>query len=189
MPTTPAPAPHALAPADQPPAGTGTGAALSLDARLAAIDAAMTVRLEEAAVAHEVRTAHLSTDPVDLADVITVPEALPRLPALAPHTYATPAAAVLARAQHHMGTRGWCAGALTDADGATCMMGAIRAQAGGDRGLEADALALLRDVIGRRFAADPDDISVPDVNDHQRDGRLPVRMLGEAAGLADARGL
>ncbi|MFJ9729262.1 hypothetical protein ACIRP3_41620 [Streptomyces sp. NPDC101209] len=187
MPTTPATAPHAPAPADQP--STGTGAALSLDARLAATEAAMTVRLEEAAVAHEVRTAHLSSDPVDLADVITVPEALPRLPALAPHTYPTPAAAVLARAQHRMENRGWCAGALTDASGATCMMGAIRAEAGGDRGLEAHALALLRDVIGRRFAADPDDVSVPNVNDRQRDGRLPARMLGEAAGLADARGL
>lgn len=187
MSASPAPASHAPAPADQP--STGTDTELSLDARLAATEAAMTLRLEEAAVAHEVRTAHITTDPINLADVITVPDALPRLPATAPHPYRTRAAAVLARAQHRMETQGWCAGALTDASGATCMMGAIRAEAGGDRSLEADALDLLRETLARRFGTDPGDISVPDVNDRQRNGRLPARMLGEAAGLADARGL
>lgn len=187
MSTTPAPASHAPAPADQP--STGPDTTLSLDARLAATEAAMTLRLEEAAVAHEVRTAHLSTDPVDLADVITVPDALPRLPATTPHPYPSRAAAVLARAQHRMETNGWCAGALTDASGATCMMGAIRAEAGGDRSLEADALAILREALARRVGTHPDDISVPDVNDRQGNGRFPARMLGEAAHLADARGL
>lgn len=188
MSTTPAPASHAPAPADQSVTGTDD-AALSLDARLAATEAAMTLRLEEAAVAHEVRTAHIATDPLNLADVITVPDALPHPPATAPHPHRSRAAAVLERAQHRMETAGWCAGALTDASGATCMMGAIRAEAGGDPGLEADALAVLRDALARRFGTDADAISVPEVNDRQSNGRFPARMLGEAAGLADARGL
>lgn len=186
--TTPAPAPHAPAPADQSATGTGTDAVLSLDARLAATEAAMTLRLEEAAVAHEVRTAHIATDVFDLADVVTVPDALPRLPATTPH-HRSRIATVLERAQHRMETAGWCAGALTDASGATCWMGAILAEASGDQALAADALDVLRDALARRFGTDADDISVPEVNDRQRDGRFPVRMLGEAAGLADARGL
>ncbi|MPY37849.1 hypothetical protein FNH09_43565 [Streptomyces adustus] len=149
----------------------------------------MTVRLDEAAVAYEVRTAHIHTDPVSLTDVVTVPDALPdthTTPAASPATYRTPVAALLERAQHRMTVGGWCSGALTDASGATCMMGAIRAEAGGSHNLEADALAVLRDALNRRFGGD---ISVPDFNDAHGSGRVPARMLGEAASLADARQL
>ncbi|MFJ4633578.1 hypothetical protein [Streptomyces sp. NPDC088847] len=183
--TAPAPTRHAPAPAA--PAVVGSGDGLSLDARLAAIDAAMTVRLEIAAVAHEVRTAHITTDPVDLADVVTVPDALPHTtPAPPTTTYRTPVAALLERAQHRMATGGWCAGTLTDESGAVCMMGAIRAEAGGNDGLESSALTVVRDALTRRFGGD---ISVPDFNDAHGNGRTPGRMLGEAASLADARGL
>ncbi|MEV8106342.1 hypothetical protein [Streptomyces sp. NPDC088135] len=81
----------------------------------AAIDAAMTLHLEEAAVAHEVRTAHLTIDPIGLADVITVP-----LPPL------------LERAHHRLQTAGWCAGSLTDDDAAVCLIVAIQEEADGD---------------------------------------------------------
>ncbi|MGW5658239.1 DUF6197 family protein [Streptomyces humi] len=155
-----------------------------LEARLAARLADMTVRLEEAAVAHEVRTAHLSTDPVGLADVITTPYAPVTAPAPAP-TYRTPVAALLERAQHRMETVGWCTGALTDAFGAVCLMGAIRIEARGDAGLAGAADEVLLDAIRREFG---DDVpSVPWFNDRQRDGRTPLRMLGRAAGLADAQ--
>jgi len=160
-------------------------AALSLEARLAAVEAAMTVRLEEAAVAHEVRTAYLHTAPVDLGDVVTVP--LTPAPQAPPRTYTSPVAALLERAQHRMETGGWCAGAVVDEDGAVCMIGAIRAEADGNRDLEADAASIVLDAIRRRFG---DHInSVPTFNDGFGSGHTPARMLGEAAVMADARGL
>ncbi|MEU8575217.1 DUF6197 family protein [Streptomyces asoensis] len=181
--TAPAPPTPAVAPVSAVPVSAVPDAALGLEARLAAVDALMTLRLEEAAVAHEVRTAHLGVDPVDLADVITVPLAPARQPA-APPVYRTPAAALLERAHHHMRTAGWCAGALTDDAGAVCLLGALHAEAGGDQDLVVDASAILLDAIRRRFH----DESVPAFNDRQRSGAVPERMLLEAAGLADARG-
>lgn len=172
-------------PADQHPRTTPADV-LSLDARLAAVEAAMTVRLEEAAVAHEVRTAHIDTKPVDLTDVITVP----LTPALQPQPQqlpATPVAALLERARARMEADGWCAGALTDESGAVCLLGAIRKEAGGDRGLEADAASVVLDAIRRRFGDHVE--SVPVFNDAHGTGRIPLRMLDQAAGLADARGL
>ncbi|MDL5198682.1 hypothetical protein [Streptomyces sp. ALI-76-A] len=177
------------APADHPvqtsPTAAVTDGRLSLDARLAAVEAAMTVRLEEAAVAHEVRTAHIDTTPVDLADVVTVP--LTPAPQAPPQTYTTPVAALLERAQHRMETGGWCAGASVDENGAVCLVGAIRAQTGGDRALEADAASVLLDAIRRRFGDHID--SVPEFNDRFGSGHTPARMLGEAASMADAKGL
>lgn len=79
---------------------------------------------------------------------------------------------------------GWCAGALTDDEGALCLIGAIRAEAGGDQDLATDASAILLDAVRRKFH----DESVPVFNDRRRDGSVPARMLREAAGLADARG-
>jgi hypothetical protein len=161
------------------------GAALSLEARLAVVEAAMTVRLEEAAVAHEVRTAHIHTDTVDLGDVLTVP--LTPAPTAPPRSYTSPVAALLERARHRMETRGWCAGAAADEHGAVCMIGAIRAEAGGNRDLETDAAAVVLDAIRRRFGDHID--SVPAFNDAHGTGRIPLRMLDQAASLADARGL
>jgi hypothetical protein len=179
---------QAVKPAPAPAPATGDG--LSLDARLAAVEAAMSVRLDEAAVAHEVRTAHIQTTPVDFADVITVPltptlqpPPQPSTPRLSP----TPVAAVLERARARMEADGWCAGALTNESGAVCLLGAIRKEAGGDRGLEADAASVVLDAIRRRFGDDID--SVPAFNDAHGTGRIPLRMLDQAASLADARGL
>ncbi|MFF4542202.1 hypothetical protein [Streptomyces aureus] len=171
--------------ASAPPTAPATTAEPGLEARLAARLADMTVRLEEAAVAHEVRTAHLSTDPIDLADVITTPYTPGTIPAAAlPPTYRTPVAALLERAQHRMEAGGWCRGALADESGAVCLMGAIRAEAHGDAGLAGDAVGVLMDAIRREFGGVP---SVPAFNDQQRNGRTPARMLHRAAGLADAR--
>ncbi|MGA5207926.1 DUF6197 family protein [Streptomyces variegatus] len=173
-----------------PAAAPATGDGLSLDARLAAVEAAMSVRLDEAAVAHEVRTAHIETTPVDLADVITVPltpTLQPPPQPSTPHLGPTPVAALLERAHARMEADGWCAGALTDESGAVCLLGAIRKEAGGDRGLEADAASVVLDAIRRRFGDDVD--SVPSFNDAHGSGRIPARMLGEAASMADAKGL
>ncbi|MFJ1774972.1 hypothetical protein ACN6LF_006099 [[Kitasatospora] papulosa] len=157
-------------------------AVLSLEARLAAVEAAMTVALDEAAVAYEVRTAHIPTTPVDLADVVT----LPLTPTLQPSSpYASPVAALLHRAQQRLPTDGWCAGSQVREDGARCLYGAIRVEAAGDRSLEARGLEVLMDAIRSQFS---DADSVPVFNDSWTNGRVPMQMLGQAAALANSRG-
>ncbi|MDX3132183.1 hypothetical protein PV367_20835 [Streptomyces europaeiscabiei] len=160
-------------------------AELSLEERLAFINAVMTVKLDEAKVAYEVNTAHIPTEPVDLADVVTVPLTPTLQPP--PQSYPTPVAALLQRAHHRLLTGGWCKDALVDEDGARCMLGAIRIEARGDSGLEASAAAVLLDAIRRKFGDDVD--SVPSFNDAHGSARVPIRMLDQAAGLADTRGL
>ncbi|MFF9497229.1 DUF6197 family protein [Streptomyces flaveolus] len=158
--------------------------ALSLEERLALINTEMTARLDEASVAYEVNTAHIPTEPVDLTDVVTVPLTPTLQPP--PESYPTPVAALLQRAHHRLLTGGWCSGAPVDEDGARCMLGAIRAEARGDSGLEASAAAVLLDAIRRKFG---DVDSVPSFNDSHGSARTPLRMVDQAASLADARGL
>ncbi|MFC8645663.1 hypothetical protein ACFUC2_33630 [[Kitasatospora] papulosa] len=161
---------------------TTAPAVLSLEARLAAVEAAMTVALDEAAVAYEVRTAHIPTTPVDLVDVV----ALPLTPTLQPSApYASPVAALLQRAQQRLLIDGWCAGSQVREDGARCLYGAVRVEAAGDRSLEARGLEVLMDAIRSQFS---DADSVPTFNDRWADGRVPMRILGQAAALADNRG-
>ncbi|MFF4442850.1 hypothetical protein [Streptomyces sp. NPDC001621] len=163
---------------------TPAGQPLTLEARLAAREADMTLRLGAAAIAHEVNTAHLAPDPVDLADIITVPDAPAPPP---PPTYTTPVAALLERAQHPMQSAGCCADARTDDEGRVCVLGAIRAEASGDRALEADAAAVVLNSIRRRFG---DDVpSVATFDDAHGSGSAPIHILGEAGRIADARGL
>ncbi|MGC5041078.1 DUF6197 family protein [Streptomyces sp. DT73] len=177
--------PHTtLSPTPTTPA-TAPPTELSLEERMTFTNAAMTVRLEEAAVAYEVNTAHIDTVPVDLGDVVTLPLTPTLQPPPAP--YPTPVAALLQRAHHRLLTGGWCTGALVDADGAVCMLGALRAEAGGDRGLEEAAAVVLLDAIRRDFGDVVE--TVPAFNDAHGTGRIPVRMVDRAAGLADARGL
>jgi hypothetical protein len=159
--------------------------ALSLEERMAFVSAAMSVRLDEAKVAYEVNTARIDTEPVDLDDVVTGP--LDTGPAPLPQPYPTPVAAVLQRAHHRLLTGGWCSGALVDEDGARCILGAIRIEARGNSGVEADAAAVVLDAIRRRFGDHID--SAPGFNDSWTDARHPIRMLDQAADLADTRGL
>ncbi|MGW7620781.1 DUF6197 family protein [Streptomyces antimycoticus] len=177
-----------LSPAIDHPAPTAPAAPpadLSLEERLTLVNTAMTARLDEAAVAYEVNTAHIPIEPVDLADVVTVPLTPTLQPP--PESYPTPVAALLQRAHHRLLTGGWCSDVLVDEDGARCMLGAIRAEARGDSGLEASAASVLLDAIRRRFGDDVD--SVPSFNDAHGSARVPLRMVDQAAGLADARGL
>ncbi|MCQ9132879.1 DUF6197 family protein [Streptomyces hilarionis] len=180
--THPTPAMNQAAPAAAQPAPP---TALSLEERLAFISAAMTVRLDEAKVAYEVNTAHIDTEPVDLADVVTVPLTPTLQPP--PQSSPTPVAALLQRAHHRLLTGGWCKDVLVDEDGARCMLGAIRIEARGDSGLEADAASVLLDAIRRKFGDHVD--SVPAFNDAHGSARTPLRMVDQAASLADARGL
>ncbi|MDX2764401.1 hypothetical protein PV386_39745 [Streptomyces europaeiscabiei] len=178
---------HNLTRASVRPATGQARPELSLEDRLAVVEAAMTVKLDEAAVAFEVNTAHIPNAVVGLADVVTLPCAVePTAPPL-PNLYPTPVAALLQRAHHRLVTDGWCAGAMVDDQGAVCLFGALRKVAGGDWGLEACGLGVLMDAIRRKFGPDVD--SVPSFNDSWGNGRVPTRMLREAAILADARGI
>ncbi|MGA4960377.1 DUF6197 family protein [Streptomyces lavendulocolor] len=167
------------------PTAPAPPAALTFEERLTFINTAMTLRLDEAKVAYEVNTAHIPIEPVDLADVVTGP--VDTGPAPLPELYPTPVAALLQRAHHRLLTGGWCKDVLVDEDGARCMLGAIRIEARGDSGLESDAATVLLDAIRRTFGDDVD--SVPSFNDAHGTARVPIRMVDQAAHLADARGL
>ncbi|MFE3865641.1 hypothetical protein ACFXPT_35235 [Streptomyces goshikiensis] len=170
---------------DQAVPTTAPPTALSIDERMAFINAAMTVRLEEAGVAYEVNTAHIPIEPVDLGDVVTVPLTPTLQPP--PTPYPTPVAALLQRAHCRLLTSGWCTGAQVDEDGARCLYGVIHAEARGDQNLESRGLEVLMDAIRRRFGDHID--SVPSFNDAHGSALVPMRMLDQAADLAHARGL
>ncbi|WP_166027497.1 DUF6197 family protein [Streptomyces chilikensis] len=160
-------------------------ASLGLEARLAAVEAEMTLRLETASLAFSIDS-HIDAEPVDWADVVRVPDALPDpQPAPLPTSYTTPVATVLHLAHTRLETGGWCAGQRRDEDGSLCLYGAIHAVAPGP-GIEHRALDVLLDAIRRRF---PGTASVPEFNDSFSHPRTPLRVLREAADLADARGL
>ncbi|GHJ19165.1 DUF6197 family protein [Streptomyces albus] len=159
-----------------------TAPALDLEARMAAVDAAMTVRLQLAGLALDVDT-QAPAEPLDLEQTITGPVTLPDPPE---PPYPTPAAATLQRAARRLRDGGWCRGALVDAEGARCLYGALHAEAPTARA-ESDALAVLLDAIRRHW---PDAETVPDANDHRIGSwRVAVRLLDQAAALADTRGL
>lgn len=170
--------------APDPGTAPPTAAALDLDARLAAADATMTLRLEAAGLRHGVDAAAAETT-VSLTDVVTGPVAAPE-PAVVP--YGTPAATTLQQAARLLRTAGWCRGATRDTGGARCLYGAVHTAAPDPR-TERAAVDALMEAVRRRFRhlLDP---SVPTVNDHHLvDGADAVRLLEDAASIADARGL
>ena len=150
---------------------------LDLDARLAEVGAIMTARLDQAAVAFEVNTAHIPAEP-------PVEITIPHLPQTAvPAPYSTPLAALLHRARARIEADGWCRGSLRD-DGRRCLIGAIRIEAASRR--EADnACVLLLEAIQRDFADD----TIPSWNDRQTSAAPALLYLGRAAELAHAREL
>lgn len=157
--------------------------ALGLDARLALRLADMAVRLDQAAVAFEVNTAHIVG-----ADLVPeIAEALPLTPTLAPAAcpYNTPIAAALWRARIRIETDGWTTEACVDAEGARCPVGAIRVEAA-DRRTADDACILLLDVIQRDF---PDAETIPSWNREQTNPAPVLLQLGRAADLAHDRSI
>ncbi|MFA0844369.1 DUF6197 family protein [Streptomyces rochei] len=149
---------------------------LDLDVRLALVDAAMSVRLDQAAVAFEVNTAHLpGADPVPrIAE--TLP--LPLTPAAEPSPYRTPIADLLHRARQRIETDGWCRDAVFDESGAVCPIRAIRLEAAGDRRLADDACVLLLDRIQDQFA---DAETIPSWNAAQTSAAPVLLALDRAA--------
>jgi hypothetical protein len=153
------------------------------DARMKSVNDAMDDRLQMASLANDVNTAHIATDPLDLADVIRGPIDIPRTPV---DLYPTPVANLLQRAHQRLIDDDWCSGALVNEQGARCLMGAIRIESGGSRSEETQGLDVLMDAIRKQF---PGAESVPSFNDAWGNGRVPIRVLQQAADHADACGL
>ncbi len=143
------------------PATRRTPPVLDLDARLALTGAVMAARLDEAAVAFEVNTAHLpGADPIP-----HIAETLPRQSAVAPSSYRTPVADLLHRARQRIESAGWCRDAVRDEAGAVCPIQAIRLESRGDRDLAHDACVALLDAIQDQF---PTAETIPSWNAQQR---------------------
>lgn len=178
MPPTPVHADH------RPASPTTDPFDMPLDARLAAVEAAMTVRLETASARLAVDAAEADRV-VLLEEVVTGPVAAPEP---ADGLYGSPVAGAFQRSARRLRTGGWCRGASVDADGARCLYGVLHATTGGGR-VERDALDVLEEAIRRRWPHLAE-ATVPAVNDHQlRDGDEAARLLDDAARIADARGL
>lgn len=156
---------------------------LDLDARLALVDAAMSARLDQAAVAFEVNTAHLpGADPVPhIAE--TLPPAL--TPAAAPSPYQTPIADLLHRARIRIEADGWCRNAVFDESGAVCPIRAIRVEAAGDRRLADDACVYLLDRIQADFNWAE---TIPSWNAAQTSAAPALLVLDRAAHHAHTHG-
>ncbi|MFH8736848.1 hypothetical protein [Streptomyces sp. NPDC017964] len=164
-----------------PPSTTNT--ALSLEERLARTAKAMTARLNVAGLAYDVNTAHIDTGALHLADVVTVP----LIPHQAPQPDRTPVAGLLRAAHQRLEADGWCKGAYTDANGARCILGALRAESGGNRRLEQHAIDVVMEAIHAKFGDDVD--TIPSFNDAWANSRTPLLLVDIAARRADARGL
>jgi hypothetical protein len=146
-----------------------------LAARLAATDAAMTVRLETAGLAHDVNAAEPETV-IDLADVVTAS------PAPAPvDLYPTPVAALLLRARARVLAGGWCRDVARDGSGGMCLTEAIRAEARTHQE-EGEARILLRRALG---GGD----SIPEQNRRLGSATHAAAVLVTAAAMATQQGI
>jgi len=166
------------APASPPPV-------LALDARLALLNVEMDARLNEAALAFAINTAHIAgADPVPaITESVLV---VPLTPTLAPaaNPYDTPLAALLYRARVHIETNGWLQGGLREDHGTRrCPMGALRIEAVERRDAD-DACVLLLEAIQADF---PTADTLPSWNDTQTSPAPVLRYLDRAAQLAHTR--
>lgn len=162
---------------------------LTLDERITFTSYLMSVRLAEASVAFEVRTAHIAgADPIP--DVPAVRPLTPTLaPAPQPSLYSTPMADLLDRARNYIATRGLLRGNLrdeNDVEGARCPIGALRYEAGANRHLADDACVLLLDVIQAEFS---DAETIPSWVDAQTSPAPVLACMNRAAELAHTRSL
>jgi len=162
---------------------------LTLDERIIFTSHLMSVRLAEAAVAFEVRTAHIAgADPIPETPA-TLPLTPTLTPAPRPNRYSTPMADLLDRARNYIATRGLLIGALrdeNDIEGARCPIGALRYEAGANRHLANDACVLLLEVIQAEFTHAE---TIPSWVDAQFSPAPVLACMSRAAELAHTRGL
>ncbi|WP_405747776.1 hypothetical protein [Streptomyces canus] len=168
------------APASPPPV-------LDLDARLALLNVEMDARLNEAALAFAINTAHIAgANPIpDITEAAPVVLLTPTL-APAANPYDTPLAALLHRARVHIETHGWLQGGLREDHGTRrCPMGALRIEAVDRRDAD-DACILLLEAIQADF---PTADTLPSWNDAQTSPAPVLLYLDRAAQLAHTRQL
>lgn len=150
-----------------------------LDARLAATDAEMTLRLETAALRHAVDALTPETPSERAYDLAVTAAAVTD----AEVRHAPPVAACLRRAAQRLEVDGWCQHTTRSGD-ARCLLGAIQ-DAATSAAEAASAAALLLDVIRQRR---PTAASVAEYNDSAPPGAVSSALEG-AAHAALARGL
>ncbi|MFD6113616.1 hypothetical protein ACFWG0_26385 [Streptomyces yangpuensis] len=154
----PAAAPRTIS---APPAGQP----LTLDDRLALSGLAMDDRLAQAGADYLIRTAG-----IDLPEILVDPA-----PAAPQPATPTTVADVLAEAARLIRAHGWIRRHLGDPATGYCLIGAIRAAAGGNSRLEDAAEQLTLDRIR---AEQPDVISAGAWNDAQPNRAAVLRILG-----------
>jgi hypothetical protein len=160
---------RATPPTDVTPRG------LDLEARMALTLAEMDGRCRMAALAVDINSAHIATDPMP-------PTVLPILPAPITAPYSTPIAALLHRARIRIETDGWCRDVLYDESGAICPERAIRLEAA-SRQQGYDASVLLLESIRRHWQAD----TIPSWNAQQPSAAPVLLAFDRAAELAHSR--
>lgn len=139
--------------------------ALTFDERLALRGLAMDEPLNTAGMAIAVRTAH-----IEIPEILVDP-----LPTTSPVTAPTTVEEVFAEAARLIRAHGWIRQYVGRAETGYCAIGAVRAAAGGNRGLEDAAEEHLLDRIR---AEQPDVLSVGSWNDAQSGPGPVIRMLG-----------
>ncbi|NXY93524.1 hypothetical protein HYE82_03685 [Streptomyces sp. BR123] len=147
-----------------------TAPALTLDERLTLSGLAMDARFDTASADHAIRTAHIA---VEAPEILTGPT-----PASRPTTVEE----VLQEAARLIRAHGWITRYVGRPDTGYCLIGAIRAAAGGNRRLEDAAEALMLDRIR---AKQPDIVSVGAWNDAQSGPAPVLRMLDQATRHTD----
>ncbi|MFE2164870.1 hypothetical protein ACFXB3_07320 [Streptomyces sp. NPDC059447] len=136
---------------------------LSFDERLALTGLAMDDRLAGAGLELDVRTA-----PIEIPEILVAPQ-------LAAAPRPTTVDEVRAEAARLIRTHGWNPRYLGNADTGYCLIGAIRAAAGGDNPLADEAC----DVVFKRIRREcPDALSIGGWNTAQSGPAPVIRMLG-----------
>lgn len=140
--------------------------ALTLDERLTLAALAMDAHLDGAGLQLDVRTAH-----IDIPEILVAPTPTPAAAPAAPTT----AEEVLREAGRLIREHGWIRGYVGSQATGYCLIGAIRAAAGGNSRLEDEAERLILDRIR---AEQPDILSAGAWNDAQTGPGPVLRMLG-----------
>ncbi|MFE2140202.1 hypothetical protein ACFXA3_00280 [Streptomyces sp. NPDC059456] len=143
-----------------------TAPALTLDERLAFRGLAMDERLAGAHGDMAIRTAHVDTE---AGEILAVP--MPAAPAVRPNTVEE----VFAGAARLITVHGWITGYVGHAAVGYCLIGAIRAAAGGEGPLADQACETIWDRIRQEA---PDALSPGAWNDSQSGPAPVIRILG-----------